>query len=55
MALSSIRQALDAERLLLEVEGDLLVINMTQVAHVRIHPAPEALPKGVITGARIIG
>ncbi len=48
----ALRKALEAERLVLEVEGNLVVIQMRNVKYVELIPVPEQLPEGVIVGAR---
>ena len=48
----AIRKAIESERLLVEVEGNLLVIPMRNVKYVELIPVPEQLPEGVIRNAR---
>lgn len=48
----AIRKAIESERLLVEVEGNLLVIPMRNVKYVELIPTPEQLPDGVIRNAR---
>jgi hypothetical protein len=36
------------------VDGDLIVIPWAILTYIRIHPAPEALPQGIIRGARVL-
>ena len=48
----AIRKAIESERLLVEVEGNLLVIPMRNVKYVELIPVPEQLPDGVIRNAR---
>ena len=51
-ASEALRKAIQADRLLVEVEGNLLVIQMRNVNYVELIPVPEQLPEGVIRGAR---
>jgi hypothetical protein len=44
---NTIREAIAAERLVLEVEGDLMMIPMAAVKYVTVSPAPAHLPYGV--------
>ncbi len=48
----ALRKAIQAEHLLVEVEGHLLVIQTRNLNYVELIPAPEQLPEGVIHGAR---
>lgn len=48
----AIRKAIEARQLLVEAEGKLLVIQMSNVTYVELNPAPEQLPEGVIRDAR---
>jgi hypothetical protein len=54
-AISNIKKVLDADRILIEVDGDLMIIPWESVTHIRVHPAPESLPRGIIIrGARVV-
>jgi hypothetical protein len=44
--------AIEADRLLVEVEGNLIVIQMRNVKYVELLPLPDRLPEGVIRDAR---
>ena len=48
----ALRKAVEADRLLVEVEGNLVVIQMRNVKYVELIPVPEQLPEGVIRDAR---
>lgn len=50
----SVRKAIDADKLALEMNGSLFVIPMRNVKYVQVTPAPEALPGGVIRGATMV-
>ena len=49
---ANVKKAIDSERLVLEVDGDLIVIPMRSVKYVQVSPAPSHLPAGVLRGAR---
>lgn len=48
----ALRKAVASERLLVEVEGHLLIIPMQNVKYIELLPVPEELPEGVIRHAR---
>jgi len=48
----ALRKAIESERLLVEVEGNLTVIPMRNVKYIELIPVPEQLPEGVIRNAR---
>jgi hypothetical protein len=50
----AIRKAIEARQLLVEADGKLLVIQMSNVKYVELLPAPEPLPEGVIRNARLV-
>jgi hypothetical protein len=49
---ATVKRALEADRLLLEVEGDLILIPIRSVKYIEVSPAPEQLPAGVLRKAR---
>jgi hypothetical protein len=51
---NTVKRAIDSEKLVLEVDGDLLVIPMKSVKYVQVSPAPTALPAGVLRKARLM-
>jgi hypothetical protein len=51
----ALRKTVEADRLLVEVEGNLVVIQMRNVKYVELIPVPEQLPEGVIRKARYAG
>jgi len=51
---ASVRKAIDADKLALEMNGGLFIIPMRNVKYVQVTPAPEALPAGVIRGAAML-
>jgi hypothetical protein len=51
---ANVRKALEADRLLAEVDGSLLFIPMANVKYIRITPAPDVLPATVLRNARLV-
>ena len=49
---STVKKAIEAERLVIEVDGDLLVVPIRSVKYVRVSPAPPHLPSGVLRKAK---
>lgn len=52
---ANVRKAIDAEKLVIEADGSLLMIPVRNIKYVQVTPIPEALPKDVIRNARLIG
>ncbi|HXZ52668.1 MAG TPA: hypothetical protein VEH51_11765 [Burkholderiales bacterium] len=52
---ANVRKAIDADRLVFEVEGSLYIIQVRNLKYVQVSPAPEALPAGIFVGAQIVG
>jgi hypothetical protein len=52
---ASVKKALDADKIMAEVEGRLIIIPGRNVKYIEISPAPPKLPKGVLLGAEIVG
>ncbi len=52
---ANIRKALEADRLMIEVDGSLLFIPMSSVKYIEVSPAPDVLPATVIRNARLLG
>jgi hypothetical protein len=51
---AAVRRALDAEKVIVEVDGDLLIIPMRNVKYFHLTPAPDHLPQGVIRRGRLV-
>ncbi len=51
---ANVRRALEADRIVVEVDGSLLFIPLASVKYVQVTPAPDALPGGVLRGARLV-
>ena len=52
---STIKKALESDRIMAEVEGRLLIIPVRNIKYIEISPAPPKLPKGVLLGAEVMG
>ena len=50
---NTVKKAIEAERLVLEVDGDLVVIPIRSVKYVQVSPAPAHLPSGILRRARL--
>ena len=50
---NTVKKAIGAERLVLEVDGDLVVIPIRSVKYVQVSPAPPHLPAGILRRARM--
>jgi hypothetical protein len=51
---ANVKKALEADRILAEVDGSLLLIPIRNIKYIQITPSPEKLPAGVLRGARIV-
>ncbi len=51
---ANVRKALEADRLLVEVDGDLLFIPLSNVKYLQVTPAPDVLPSTVLRNARLV-
>jgi|tagenome__1003787_1003787.scaffolds.fasta_scaffold20817893_2 hypothetical protein len=49
----NVKRAIESERLVIEVDGDLLVIPIRSVKYVQVSPGPDHLPSGVFRRARL--
>ena len=49
-----IQKALDANKLAIEIDGELFVIPMNNVKYLQMTPAPEKLPETIIRGGSLI-
>ncbi len=50
---ATVRKAIESERLVLEVDGDLVVVPIRSVKYVQVSPAPRHLPSGILRGAHV--
>jgi hypothetical protein len=51
---ANVKRAIDADKLVLEVDNDLLVIPIRNIKYIQVSPAPAHLPAGVLRQARLI-
>ena len=51
---ANVRKALEADRLLAEVDGNLLFIPLSNVKYLQVTPAPDVLPSTVLRKARLV-
>ncbi len=51
--LESMKKAMEADKLVIEAEGKLVIIPWCSIKHVELTPVPPAVPFGSIKGARI--
>ena len=51
---ANVRKALEADRLLAEVDGNLLFIPLSNVKYIQVTPAPDVLPSTVLRNARLV-
>ncbi len=49
-----VKKALEADRIMAEVEGSLLIIPVRNIKYIEVSPAPQKLPKGVLLGAEVM-
>ena len=52
---STIKKALESDRIMAEVEGRMLIIPVRNIKYIEVSPAPPKLPKGVLLGAEVMG
>jgi hypothetical protein len=53
--IASVKKALEADKLVVEVDDSLMVVPMRNIKYIQITPKPDALPSGVLRGAKVIG
>jgi hypothetical protein len=51
---TTVKKALEADRILAEVDGSLLIIPVRNIKYIKVSPSPPKLPKGVLLGAEIV-
>jgi len=52
--LTKLKEVLDSQHFLIEVEGSMLFIPVNNIKYLQVYPAPEKLPAQTILGASII-
>jgi len=51
--LANVKKAIEADKLVVEADGDLLVIPFKSVKYVQLSPAPARLPSGILRQAHV--
>jgi hypothetical protein len=51
---SNVKKALEADKIVAEVQGDLIVIPVRNIKYIQVSPAPDELPKGVLRNVQIV-
>jgi hypothetical protein len=51
---ATVKRALDADKLVFEVDGDLLIVPTRNVKYLHLTPAPDHLPAGVFRQGKLI-
>jgi hypothetical protein len=51
---ATVKKALEADRIMAEVEGRLLIIPVRNIKYIEVSPAPPKLPRGVLLGAEVV-
>jgi len=49
-----VQKALDANKLAVEIDGELFVVPMSNVKYLQVTPAPEKMPETIIRGGSLI-
>ena len=50
----NVKKALEVDRILVEIDGSLLLIPLRNVKYIQITPSPKELPAGVLRDAQIV-
>jgi len=53
--MKTVKRALEADRILAEVAGELLIIPLGNVKYIHVSPAPEHLPQEVLRNVQLTG
>jgi hypothetical protein len=48
-----VSKALDADKFVLESEGDLYVVPVSNIKYIKVSPAPDFLPEGIFRNVHI--
>lgn len=49
----TVKKALESDRLMAEIDGELFVIPVRNIKYFQVTPAPERLPANVLRGAKV--
>ena len=52
--MEGVKKMMEADKLVIEAEGRLIVIPWASVQHLEVSPVPPALPFGAIKNARMV-
>jgi hypothetical protein len=52
--MSGVEKALDADKLAIEIDGELFVVPMNNIKYLQVNPVPEKTPETVIRGGSLI-
>ncbi len=50
---ADIRNAIESDKIVAEVDGNLIIIPFHNITYVSLSPAPPELPKGIIRNAKL--
>ena len=50
----NVKKALEADRILVEIDGTLLLIPLRNVKYIQITPSPKELPASVLRGGQLV-
>jgi hypothetical protein len=53
--IKTVKRAIEADRILAEVDGELLIIPLGNVKYIHVSPAPEHLPQEVLRNVQLAG
>jgi hypothetical protein len=52
--MANVKKALEADKLVVEVDDSLVVVPIRNIKYIQLTPKPDALPAGVLRGAKIV-
>lgn len=52
--IGNVRKALEADKVIVEAQGDLFIIPSGSVKYIRVSPGPDELPQGILRNARLV-
>ena len=52
--LQNVQRAMEADKIMLEMDGGLLLIPLNNVKYIQLSPSPDTLPDGVIRGVTLV-
>jgi hypothetical protein len=51
---ATVKRALDADKIVFEVDGDLIIVPTRNIKYIHLTPAPDHLPAGVIREGKLL-